>query len=398
MFFRHKYKRMDSDIALIKHHGIFRRRLTLFQAVAMIVSITVGAGVLGIPYVVAKVGLAVGISYIVGLGLLMMFLNLLVGEICARTKSSLQLVGLARKYLGKTGGFIMTFLVYLMSFGILVVYIIGEGETLTALFGGDPFYWSLLFFAVGSILILVGMKTIKTVEFFLSLAILFIVILIAGLSAPHIELPNIIYSNLAYLLLPYGVILFAFTGSNAIPEVHALLKKRDTDFKKAIIIAGLISIVVYVMFAFAVVGVTGAETTEIATIGLGNKLGKSMLLFGNVFALLAMGTSFLMVGLSVKDSMRWDYKIPDALAAFIVSIVPLVIFMLGLRNFIKAIDIVGGVFVSLEMMLLVLVYWRAKQLGDLKKSKYRLHHALLLSIPLLLALAIGAVYSVMKLF
>lgn len=398
MFHRHKYKRMDRKIDLVKHKGVFRRQLTLFQAVAMIVSITVGAGVLGIPYVVAKVGLAIGISYIVGLGLLMMFLNLLVGELCARTKTSLQLVGLARKYLGNFGGMLMTVLMYLMSFGILVVYIIGEGEALTALFGGDPFYWSLLFFAIASLLILVGLKTIKTVEFFLSLAILFIVILIAGLSAPHVELPNIIYSDFAYLLLPYGVILFAYTGSTAIPEAHALLKKRDIDFKKAIIIAGLISIAVYVLFAFAVVGVTGVETTEIATIGLGNKLGQSMLVFGNVFALLAMGTSFLMVGLSIKDSMRWDYKIPDALAAAVVSIIPLVIFVLGLRNFIKAIDIVGGVFVSLEMMLLVLIYWRAKQKGHLKKSKYKLHHALLLSIPLLLALAVGAVYSVMKLF
>ena len=53
--------------------------------------------------------------------LLLMALNLLVGEVVARTTGEFQLVGLARKYLGKWGGYFMTVLNYLMAFGILVV-------------------------------------------------------------------------------------------------------------------------------------------------------------------------------------------------------------------------------------------------------------------------------------
>ena len=74
------------------------------------------------------------------------------------------------------------------------------------------------------------------------------------------------------------------------------------------------------------------------------------------------------------------------------------IFLLGVRHFIVAIDIVGGVFISLEMLLMLLIYWRAKQRKDWEPGKYRLHHTTFLAIVLLLALSIGAVYSVIKLF
>jgi hypothetical protein len=61
-------------------------------------------------------------------------------------------------------------------------------------------------------------------------------------------------------------------------------------------------------------------------------------------------------------------------------------------------DFVGGVFISLTMFLVILIYWRAKQKGDLPVGKYRLHHTTLLIALLVLALTGGALYSIIKLF
>ena len=396
--FGYKYRSLDQEPGVVNYKGIFLKQVGLFEAVALILSSTIGAGVLGIPYTVSKVGIGIGLFYIVFLGLLLMALNLLVGEVVARTTGEFQLVGLARKYLGKWGGYFMTVLNYLMAFGILVVYIIGEGETLYNIFGGSPVMWSILFFIFGSLLVGIGLETVKTAELVLSMIILVIVLLIAGLSAPHVQFVNVAYSNFANLLLPYGVILFAFSGASSIPEAHAILKKRDVDFKKAIVIAGIIAIVAYALFTLAVVGVTGTATTEIATVGLGGVAGKAMFLFGNLFAIFAMGTCFLMGGVSLKDSLQWDYKVPNLMATLMVCGIPLIIFLLGMRSFIAAIDIVGGVFISLEMLVLVLIYWRAQTLGHLKSSKYKLHNVWLVIVPLVVALTVGAVYSVVKLF
>jgi amino acid permease len=398
MFFFRKSSRLDDGIPLVQHNGIFRRQITAFEGVALIMSATIGAGIFSIPYALSKTGVLVGLIYIFGVGFLMIGLNLLVGEIAVRTKGNFQLVGLARKYLGKAGQWIMTIIIYISVAGIQVIYIIGEGKTLFAFFGGSEFFWSLIFFAFGIVLVYFGLKTIKVVEFFLSMLILAVILLIAGLSAPHIEPINFQYTELANLLFPYGVILFAYCGMSSVLEVHTILADNKKLFKKVIITAGLMTIVTYTLFTFAILGVTGRETTEIATIGLGQKLGPLIFLLGNIFSTLAMTTGFLMVGVITSDSLCWDYKLSRKTATILVGGIPLILFIAGLRQFILVMDIVGGVFLSLEMIIAVLIFWRAKQLGDLKPGKYKLHHTLLLTVVLLVALIFGAIYSIIKLF
>lgn len=396
--FRKKTPRLDKQLPLVQHKGFFRRRLTMFQGVALIVSATIGAGVLGLPYVVAKVGLSIGLLYIIILGFLMIGMNLLIGDIAVRTRGNLQLAGLARKYLGWVGEVMMVTIKYLSGAGVLVIYIIGTGEALQALLGGSSFQWSIVFFIVGAVFIYNGINSIKVIDFFLSLGILTIILAISGFSWPHIDMMNFQYYDLAYAFLPYGVILFAYNGDAAIIESHSILSDSNKSFKSSIVIAGLISIITYVLFSIIVLGVTGNQTTDIATIGLGEKIGPVMLILGNVFAVLAMGTSFLTIGLSLRDSLAWDYKFKHKSAALPVIFIPLIIFLLGLRQFIEAINIVGGIFVSLEILIIILIYWRAKTKGDLDPGKYKLHHTLILVILLLIALTIGAIYSIVNFF
>lgn len=386
----------QEDKNITSYLGVFRKKINLFEAVALISSATIGAGILGIPYAVSKVGIPIGIAYIAFIGLFMVGINQLVGEIILRTKGDHQLVGLAKRYLGSIGGGMMALFTYSILFGALVVYIIGVGESLQALFGGSNFVWSLGFFTFGITVIYVGLRTLKKVEILLSLGILAVVIIIAALSMPNIDVSHLTYHSFSDLLLPYGVLLFAFHGTTSVPEAQRLLSGKDHKFKHAIIYSGLASIIVYLIFALVVVGVTGAETTEIATIGLGEAIGPIATVLGNLFAVLAMGTSFLIIGLSLKDSLSWDYDLSDATSTILVGAVPLVIFLLGLRGFITAIDMVGGIFMSLEMALLVLIYWKAKQQGELEPSKYNLHHTVLFCVVALVAFAIGSVYSLMK--
>jgi len=393
-----RYIRPNQEQQVVKHYGIFRYQLTTFQAVALIVSGTIGAGVLGIPYAVAKVGIGLGVVLIIIIGMLMMGMNLLIGEIAVRTSQPLQLAGLASRYLGSFGKWGMTTIVYFTLFGVLTIYIIGEGEALSALLGGSAYRWSVLFFLLGTLLIFTGMRTIKIAEFFLSLAVLLVVLLIAVFSAPHASVGHFRYVNLAQILFPYGVLLFAFHGTTTIPEAYSILSNKKENFRRAIIAAGIITTAVYVVFAVAAVAVTGADTTEIATVGMGRVIGVKMLVLGNIFAALAMGTSFLVAGLGLRDSLQWDYKISNHTAVLLVCGVPFLLFIFGLRGFIQTIDLVGGVLMSLELLLILVIYWRAKQKGDLAVGKYHLHHTALLAALLVLALTVGAVYSVGKMF
>lgn len=384
------------DHPMGKHLGIFRKKISLFEAVALIVTSTIGAGVLGIPYAIAHIGLPLGILFIIAVGMVMIGMHLLVGEIVVRTKQRLHLPGLAYKYLGMPGRILMAVLMYSLLFGILVIYIIGEGETLAALFGGSPTLWSVIFFLIGSLFIIFGIRTIKTAEFVLGIGILFVVVTIAAISTPHIDTAHLSYTSWKDLLLPYGVLLFAYHGVASLPEAHALLQDKNHTFFQAIVVAGMIVMSVYLIFTMAVIGVTGPATTEIATIGLGAQVGPIMHIFGNIFAALAMGTSFLMSGIVLRDSLKWDFRMHHGLATALTCCVPFLIFAFGVRGFIAAIDIVGGVFVSLELFLLLLIYWQATRKGDLKPVKYGLHHAALIGSIIFISLMIGTWQSVSR--
>lgn len=349
-------EKKEAPLAL--HQGIFRRQISLWQGVALIVSGTIGAGILGLPYAIAQVGVGLGILYILALGAIMMVLNLFLGELTIRTKEPLQLVGLAKLYLGPAGGAVMTLIAYSMIFGVLVIYIIGEGRSLSALFGGDSKTWSLGFFVLGALLICIGLRTIKTVELFLVGGIACVMLLIIFLSAPHISFEEISYINWKSFFIPYGVTLFALHGITAIPEAHSILVDRDKTFRKAIIYSSFIVVTLYILFSLTIVGVTGRETTDIATIGLGNAIGPLASVLGNIFAVLAMGTSFLMVGVSLRDSLMWDFHISKILARVLVCVVPFLIFIGGLTQFITAIEVVGGVLMSIELLLVVWICYR----------------------------------------
>lgn len=380
------------EAALVQYRGVFYKRLSLWQAVALIVSSVIGAGVLGIPYVVSKVGLGPGLLYMLFGGLLITGLHLLLADICLSSKKSYQLAGLADSYLGRWAKYLMSFVFYVSMFGSLLAYIIGEGEVLSALFGSDPVRMALIFVAIFSLFVICGIKTIKKVELVLTVGILLVVLAIAFWSTPHLTLANASHVNLASLFLPYGVMLFAFTGSSAIPEAHELLKHKRKQFHYAVLISGAIVTLVYMLFAIAVVGVTGLSTTPVATVGLGKAIGPTMVLFGNIFAFLAMGTSYLLSSLSVRDSLRWDYNVPKWLATASVIVLPVVLYLIGIRQFVAVLDLVGGLFIGIQSILVVLIYMRYKQ-GHKEK-----HKTWLLVTLLLIAFTVGAVYSVVSNF
>lgn len=388
---------IQKERPVILHHGVYKYASNLSEAVFMITGMTIGAGVLGIPYVVAQVGLKVGLLYILGLGIVMLFLNLMIGEIAVRTKENLQLPGYAGKYLGSWAKTLLTFTVILSSTGALLAYVVGEGRTWAELLGGDPAVWSVVFWTLGSVIIWRGLQTAKKVERVFSFLVIAI---IAGLSfyfLPHMRSVNFSYFNPAQIFLPYGVILFALHASPAIAEAHALLPGSQRHFRRALIIGTLIPIVLYMLFAAAVVGVMGLNTTEVATIGLGEKFGPVVLVLANLFAAFAMGTGFIGLGIAFKQTLTWDYKINNFLATLLVVIAPISLFAIGIRSFVAVLDVAGGLFIGIEAVLMVLIYWRAKKVGDLEAPRYKLDWAWLMMVPVLLVFTAATVFSVFKL-
>ena len=368
---------------------IFGKHLGFSEAVATLTGTIIGAGVLAIPYSMKKAGFLTGLLNLAILSIVVLFLFLFVGEIVLRTKGNHQLTGYAEKYLGKKGKLFLMFAMVFGTYGALVAYTIGVGRSLVSLFGigeivdllnisvPSDLLFSLLFFLFCSTLVYLGLNAIRTSELFMASITVIIIIAISLLVFTNVDASNLTGFNFNSILIPFGVILFALGGTVAVPEMKRELeilgnkKEALKMMKKAIIVGVMIPIVMYFIFSLVTIGVCGKDTTEVATICLGDKFGFIVFLLGNLFAIFAMSTSFLI---------------------FLIMY-----FFMEKEIFFRTIGITGGIAASLESILIVLMYGKAKISGD-RKPEYeiRIGNSKLLSVFLIIIFIIGMIYTIIE--
>ena len=346
-----------------------------FYATAVLIGTIVGAGIFAIPYVVAQSGFLIGVIFLLLLTGVSLLIHLVYGEIVCRTKKKHRLVGYAERYLGKWGKKIVTISVLIGFYGSLLVYIIIGGDFLSTIFspliGGSTFIYSLIFFIIGALSVFIGLVLVERLELVMTLFLFLVVFLIFFSGLPHFDISNLKTINLGYFFLPYGVILWSLAGGAAIPEIKEVLKTDGKRYKKVIILGTIIPALLYLLFMFIVVGITGTATSPETIEGLIPFLGKGMIILGAIFGILASLTSFFIIGLCLKKVFWYDYKINKTLSWFLACSIPFIGFLLGLREFIPIIGFLGVILGAVESTILILIYKKAKKFGD-QKPEYSL--------------------------
>ena len=364
-----------------------------FGATATLVGCTVGAGILGIPYVVAKAGFLTGLVTLAIIALITLMINLYTGEIVLRTKGNHQLPSLAEKYLGYKGKYLMTVFTGLAIYGSLIAYGIGGGLALKALLGGNEYIYSLIFFAILSIMLFFGLKVFEKSELLLASAIIIVVALLTIIAFPHLNFSNLTQFSLTKLYMPYGVMIFAYMGLVAIPEMKQELKNKKL-LKRAIILGAIISAIIYVIFTLITLGITGTNTTELATQGLGQALGFKMIVVVNLFALFAMTTSFLALGYGLKDIYNLDFKMHHTYAWLGVIIIPFLILLTKFVNFVSMLNITGIVADAAILSLILFIHHKAQKLGK-RKPEYTVTNNWIIKSILLLIFIFGLIQTLL---
>ncbi len=355
-----------------EHH---RKILT---AISIIIGTVVGVGFLGMPYVAAKSGFMVTMGYLFFLGSLILLINLYFGEVILRTKGEHQLVGYARRYLGNKGKNIMFVLVILAIFSALLAYMIGVGQSLSYLIFGNPKYevqLGALFGFFMAYLIWRGVSSLRRYEKIGVGALFLMLILVAIFFANNIDTSNYLGLNKEYFFLPLGVVLFSLIEFFSLPSVVSVLKKRERLTKKVIIVGTSITIIIYALFTFIVVGVLGPDTPQVSTISLGP-------LF-IIIGMITMFTSYLALGTALERSFMVDYRDKKMDAWFKSSIVPIILFLFlevfELFSFTNVITI-GGVIAGGLIVMMVLTIHRKAQVRGNRIPEYQLYLSKTLAI------------------
>ena len=275
-------------------------------ALSTLVGTIVGAGIFGIPFAMVQSGIVPGLFYLFLLGGIICLLHLLFGEVCLRTSGKHRLVGYAEIYLGKHGKVFATLTLLFVLVGTLLAYLILVGEFSEIVFGSFLPFSSTIFtvlFSLGALfLVLAGRQLITKIEFFTNILFIGAIAALIVFALPHVknfEAPLFDFSSVSNLFLPFGVLLFAFAGFEAIPEVMSFLRDRNarTKLDNVIIWSSVVVGLFFLLFSLIVIWVSGLGTSPDAFSGLVPFLGQNIIAFGALIGLIIIADSFLVIGL-----------------------------------------------------------------------------------------------------
>ena len=363
-------------------------------ALSTISGTIIGVGLFSLPYITLKVGILVMLFYFLVLGGVVILIHILFGEVALHTPDYHRLPSYAKIYLGKWGEKITFFTAILSLWGALLAYLIVGGKFLASLFlpllGGNESLYTILYFATGALLIYFGIRAIAKFEFF-ALILFFLVLFMVFLKGfSFLKLDNFSLSTpkqISLIFLPFGPILFSLWGADLIPEIEEMLGRDKNLLKKLIPLALFIPIITYLVFIGLVLGISGNLTSEEAIGGLGIFLGPDVIGLLLFFGILTTFTSFLTLGLTLRNVFCYDLKIPKDIAWFAACFIPLSLFFLGFQNFIGVISFVGGILLAFNGILIIFMYRIVKKIPLFSLNSF-------FTLFLIFILLLGIVYEV----
>ena len=348
-------------------------KLTLYEAVAIIVGANVGSGILGLAYSSRLAGWPILVLWLAVAGLFTTFSMLYVAESALRTKKPLQLPGLAEKYVGKVGSVLIFISV---SIGCMVAYTTGSGNILCTLLGLPNWAGSLLFTVPCVLVVWFGLKATGLWEKFMStgMVVLLGIIVIASFLSGKADVSRAVYANWTYAVPLLSSAIFCYIAQYAVPELARGMRHTPKKLPVAIILGMFITGVLLAVVPLAVLSLTGAEeVTQVATLAWGQALGTWALYTANIFALCAMMTSYWAVGGSMLTNIVDMFKLKDEkdtktrlIAIACTVLPPFILAYAGLVSFVDAIGwagTFGGVIMSIVPVLMLN---NARKKGDIE--------------------------------
>lgn len=347
------------------------QRISPAQGVALIFGTNIGAGILSLPYAGRNGGfLALLIALIIA-GTLTTISMLYVAEVSLRTPEPLQLSGLAERYLGQVGRWLVFIAIIINGFGALIAYAAGSGRLLHNLLNLPPVAGTVLFFALGTFVMYKGLHATGMAEGAITVGMAVIIAVLCGWTflGPGISLDNLLILRPYFIIPIMNLAVFTFLAQYVVPELARGLADNHPESIAKVIIAGMCATgFTLALVPFAALGLLGTTVTEVVTIAWGEHLGQVAFYLANVFALLAMLTSFLAIGFTtmrnVMDIGHWpEWGWQRLLAVLITVVPPLVISLAGWGGFVSALSYAGGFSGAIMSVIPVLLLRAARQRG-----------------------------------
>lgn len=374
-----------------------QRQSIIMRSVAVMVAATIGAGIFGVPYVMSKSGIIVGLFWLVIVAGVLMIENLLMGELALRMPDNLRFAGIARNILQPRWARATNFLLLVNFLGALIAYLLLGTQFLSNLISTvipvNQMTVMIIYFIITALIISRPFKEIERVDIFTVVSLLTLIGLLLSLSLSEIHPSFITHIDSTQIFLPYGVLLFALASAGIIPTLEASLSGYKNDLRKIIIISGLITAIVTGVFGTVVALVSTYSTTPDAISGLSIYAGHYVLFLGSLIGLIAMVGIHGLTGNTVKEILHNDYNISGRWSFLAAVLIPFLIVLSGQLNFIKVLSLIGGVVGGLVGIMIGVMSLRSHHMKT-RTPEYCLRADRFWAWLVILVFAVGAIYEI----
>lgn len=363
------------DLRPRRFAGLSHERITFWQGVAIIFGANIGAGILSLPYGSRTGGFPALVVALLIAGFLTTASMLYIAEVALRTDTPLQLSGLARKYLGNAGSWLIFAGISINGLGALIAYASGSGQILSELLGVPPVIGSLLFYVPGVVVVWLGLKATGRSEQAITSGMVLLIAVLVGWTfvGPGIDGANLTYLSPYFIVPIMNLAVFAFIAQYTVPELARGLAQHSPRMLPRAVVAGMCATgFTLALVPLAALGMMGPDAmTPVVTIAWADRLGQVAYWFANLFAVLAMLTSFWAIGLTlltnIFDRFAWPAtgSVKHRLMGLgLVAVPPFLIAALGLAGFVSALGYAGGFAGAIMSIIPVLMLRQARRHGD----------------------------------
>lgn len=340
-----------------------------FQAIAVMIGYIVGVGMFGLPYLTVRAGWLAFIILLAVLGSAQYLIHLVYANMIVINRSFHRLPGYVEKYLGAKGKWAVFAAKLLGNYGALLAYIIISSiflrQLLNPFLGENLILYASIIVAIAAIVVFKGIRAISKVELYMSALLFFVIGVMIYKGWSTIEAKNYMAIDWSNTLLPYGAMLMALDGNGSLPIVGRLIKKDTVLFKSVIRTSMILSSLILILFVFVIVGISGANTTPDALVGVQKILANGVITLVLIFGLFSIMTSIIGVAESLKETFWWDFKVNKTLAWALAIFVPYILYLAGITDLIGVISFIGAVGGGFCAIVMLIVFLKIKK----KKSK-----------------------------
>lgn len=333
-------------------------------ATCLLAGTIIGAGIFSLPYIFSRLGAVGGFFYLLVFASVYAVLYVMYANLLLSREGRHDFFFLSDAYLPKFFSKIASLIILGGLILALVVYLALVPTFSRMMFPGMENLAILIFWISGSFFMFARLKWLGIAEFLgiVSIVIIAGLIFVLGFSAPAQSIPVAEKLTPALFFLPFGPLLFSFAGRSAVSQVVREYKKarsagRTFSIKISVALGVIIPAVVYLLFVFGVLRLSQGVSRD-AFGGL-RFLSPSLQAFLGVLGLIVLWTSYIMLGTNVRDILAVDVKTQKWVWIAVPLFAPVMLYLLGLKDFLSALSFTGGIFIALESAFMIMMWRKA---------------------------------------